>query len=104
MEPPGPEEEGGGGSEARASRIHRDLCPVWRSEDDLPPVAQAFYGAAAEASATPLTTLLVATAQVERKLQLWGIERERTGRLREMGEGAATEVKNEGQTPGRFTG
>jgi len=62
-------------------KSERDCCPVWRTEDDLPEVAKMFYKEAAKTAAIPLRTLINAAAQVERRLEMWCVQRERTRRL-----------------------
>ncbi|KAJ2991255.1 hypothetical protein NUW58_g2576 [Xylaria curta] len=53
----------------------RNLCPIWRSEADLPDAAKVLYTKAAELAAIPLTTLIRGAAQVERQLELWCIRK-----------------------------
>ncbi|KAI0441774.1 hypothetical protein F4803DRAFT_551793 [Xylaria telfairii] len=53
----------------------RNLCPIWRSEADLPDAAKLLYQKAAELAAIPLTTLIRGVVQVERQLQLWCIQK-----------------------------
>lgn len=69
-----------------ATQQPRDLCPVWRSEDDLPNVAKLLYREAAELAAIPLVVLIRAAAQVERRLEVWCIQRAKE-RRREKGKG-----------------
>lgn len=49
----------------------RNLCPVWRSEADLPDAAKALYEKAAELAAIPLRTLIRGATQVETRLEAW---------------------------------
>ncbi|KAI1272571.1 hypothetical protein F5Y07DRAFT_379532 [Xylaria sp. FL0933] len=58
----------------------RNLCPVWRSEADLPDAAKILYKKAAELAAIPLTTLIRGATQVERQLELWCIEKTKENR------------------------
>ncbi|TRX96909.1 hypothetical protein FHL15_002215 [Xylaria flabelliformis] len=53
----------------------RNLCPVWRSEAELPDAAKVLYGKAAELAAIPLATLIRGAVQVERQIELWCIEK-----------------------------
>ncbi|KAI0859776.1 hypothetical protein F4860DRAFT_481488 [Xylaria cubensis] len=53
----------------------RNLCPVWRSEAELPNAAKVLYGKAAELAAIPLATLIRGAVQVERQIELWCIEK-----------------------------
>ncbi|KAI8946193.1 hypothetical protein F4801DRAFT_565625 [Xylaria longipes] len=53
----------------------RNLCPVWRSEADLPDAAKVLYGKAAELAAIPLATLILGAKQVERQVELWCIQK-----------------------------
>ncbi|RYC53962.1 hypothetical protein CHU98_g12249, partial [Xylaria longipes] len=53
----------------------RNLCPVWRSEADLPDAAKILYGKAAELAAIPLATLILGAKQVERQVELWCIQK-----------------------------
>ncbi|KAK5624907.1 hypothetical protein RRF57_000624 [Xylaria bambusicola] len=53
----------------------RNLCPVWRQEADLPGAAKVLYSKAAGLAAIPLATLLRGSAQVERQIELWCIQR-----------------------------
>jgi RNA polymerase I-specific transcription initiation factor RRN7 len=46
-------------------------CPIWKTEEDLPDAARAFYSEAARCAAIPLTTLVVAADQIERRLEVW---------------------------------
>lgn len=64
----------------RLRRPERDLLPVWRTEDDLPSTAKVFYTEAARTAAIPLRTLITATNQVERRLELWCDKRGRDRR------------------------
>ncbi|KAK6852789.1 Ubiquitin-like protein [Apiospora arundinis] len=59
----------------------RDYCPVWRTEEDLPETAKMFYREAAKTAATPLRSLINAAAQVERRLEMWCVQRERARRM-----------------------
>ncbi|KAK8128577.1 hypothetical protein PG984_009685 [Apiospora sp. TS-2023a] len=73
----------------RKTRSERDYCPVWRTEDDLPEAAKIFYKEAAKAAAVPLRNLINAAAQVERRLEMWCVQRERAKRM----EAADTETE-----------
>lgn len=73
------------------TRQPRDFCPVWRSEEDLPDIARMLYREAAERAAIPLVVLVRAAAQVERRLEVWCMQRAKE-RRREKGKGKATEV------------
>ncbi|KAI0549725.1 hypothetical protein F4679DRAFT_249141 [Xylaria curta] len=53
----------------------RNLCPVWRSEADLPNAAKVLYGKVAELAAIPLATLIRGAVQVERQIELWCIQK-----------------------------
>ncbi|KAI1734362.1 hypothetical protein F4680DRAFT_438543 [Xylaria scruposa] len=53
----------------------RNLCPVWRSEADLPNAAKVLYGKAAELAAIPLAILIRGAVQVERQIELWCIQK-----------------------------
>lgn len=72
-------------------RPERDFLPVWRTEDDLPDTAKVFYMEAARTAAVPLRTLINATNQVERRLELWCGKRgkERRAELSATGAGPA---------------
>lgn len=59
----------------------RDYCPVWRTEEDLPETAKMFYREAAKTAAIPLRSLINAAAQVERRLEMWCVQRERARRM-----------------------
>ncbi|KAI1172720.1 hypothetical protein F4777DRAFT_493012 [Nemania sp. FL0916] len=58
-------------STEKAKSQPRNLCPIWRTESDLPQAAKVLYGKAAELAAVQLITLIRAAAQVERKVELW---------------------------------
>lgn len=75
----------------RKPRSDRDYCPVWRTEDDLPEAARIFYKEAAKTAAVPLRNLINAAAQVERRLEMWCVQRERARRM----EAAETETDGE---------
>ncbi|KAK7957131.1 uncharacterized protein PG986_006353 [Apiospora aurea] len=68
----------------RAITSERDYCPVWRTEDDLPRTARMFYKEAAKTAAVPLRSLINAAAQVERRLEIWCVQRERARRMEAM--------------------
>ncbi|KAK8051050.1 Ubiquitin-like protein [Apiospora rasikravindrae] len=68
----------------RAKTSERDYCPVWRTEDDLPRTAKMFYKEAAKTAAVPLRSLINAAAQVERRLEIWCVQRERSRRMEAM--------------------
>ncbi|KAI1148815.1 hypothetical protein F4825DRAFT_464607 [Nemania diffusa] len=53
----------------------RNLCPIWRSEKDLPDAAKVLYRKAAELAGIPLETLIRGATQVERQLELWCIQK-----------------------------
>ncbi|GAW25114.1 putative RNA polymerase I specific transcription initiation factor Rrn7 [Rosellinia necatrix] len=53
----------------------RNLCPIWRSEADLPDAAKVLYNKMAELTAIPLTGLIRGAKQVERQLELWCIRK-----------------------------
>ncbi|KAI0165675.1 hypothetical protein GGR57DRAFT_512730 [Xylariaceae sp. FL1272] len=63
----------------------RNLCPVWRLEEDLPDVAKSLYQKAASLAALPLATLLRGATQVEKQLEYWCRQR-----MREKGKGKET--------------
>ncbi len=72
-------------------RQPRDFCPVWRGEEDLPDAARTLYREAAELAATPLLVLVRAASQVERRLEVWCIQRAKE-RKREREKEKAREV------------
>lgn len=53
----------------------RNLCPIWRSEKDMPDAAKVLYKKAAELAAIPLQTVIRGATQVERQLELWCIQK-----------------------------
>ncbi|KAI1330846.1 hypothetical protein F5Y16DRAFT_361398 [Xylariaceae sp. FL0255] len=53
----------------------RNFCPIWRSEEDLPDVAKVLYKKAAVLAAIPLPKLIRGATQVERRLEVWCIQR-----------------------------
>ncbi|KAI1800501.1 hypothetical protein F4811DRAFT_538582 [Daldinia bambusicola] len=53
----------------------QDFCPVWRTPEELPDAAKVFYEKAAILAAIPLHTLVRGATQVERRLEVWCIER-----------------------------
>lgn len=59
-------------------------CPIWRTRNDLPEDARIMFEEASRLSAVPLPTLIRASGQIERRLQVWCIERwrERKGKRR----------------------
>ncbi|KAK9778455.1 hypothetical protein SCAR479_04477 [Seiridium cardinale] len=71
-----PEEDPASVNGVRKS-LERDFCPTWRTEDELPAAAKAFYREAAELSAIPLSILILASAQVERRLEVWAAKHEK---------------------------
>lgn len=87
IEPEQPEELGD--RHGRKTKSERDYCPVWRTEDDLPEAAKIFYKEAAKTAAVPLRNLINAAAQIERRLEIWCVERERARRM----EAAETETE-----------
>ncbi|KAK6957385.1 hypothetical protein Daesc_000169 [Daldinia eschscholtzii] len=52
-----------------------DFCPVWRTPEELPDAAKVFYEKAASIAAIPLHTLVRGATQVERRLEVWCIQR-----------------------------
>ncbi|KAI1660783.1 hypothetical protein F4813DRAFT_348304 [Daldinia decipiens] len=64
----------------------QDFCPVWRTPEELPDAAKAFYGKAANLSYIPLHTLVRGATQVERQLEIWCIQR---AKERNKGKGKA---------------
>jgi RNA polymerase I-specific transcription initiation factor RRN7 len=72
--------------EAERSTSAGSGCPIWKTEEDLPDVAKVFYSQAAGCAAIPLKTLIVATDQLERRLEVWNIRRrkERKSGLRDV--------------------
>ncbi|KAI0198946.1 hypothetical protein F4808DRAFT_472072 [Astrocystis sublimbata] len=68
----------------------RNLCPVWRNEEDLPDAAKVLYGKAAELTAIPLVTLIRGAVQLEKHLEDWCARRTRKGKGK--GKGKANEV------------
>ncbi|KAI1142116.1 hypothetical protein F5Y05DRAFT_369724 [Hypoxylon sp. FL0543] len=79
---PDPKDEDG-----RAGKQPRDLCPVWRTQEDLPDAARALYSKAADLTAIPLNTLVRGVVQVERRLEVWCTQRAK--QQREEGKGKA---------------
>ncbi|ORY64898.1 uncharacterized protein BCR38DRAFT_523464 [Pseudomassariella vexata] len=73
----------------KPQRLERDFCPVWRTEEDLPEVAKVFYQTAADLATIQLGTLVTAAAQVERRLELWCLEREKERRKEQADFGPA---------------
>ncbi|KAI0014246.1 hypothetical protein F4779DRAFT_1336 [Xylariaceae sp. FL0662B] len=73
--------------EDKKKKQERDFCPVWRSEEDLPDAAKTLYGRAADLAAIPLNTLIRSATQVERRLEVWCIQRAK--RERDKGKGKA---------------
>ena len=92
----GEEDEEGG----ETRRLPRDFCPVWRSEDDLPETARALYREAAALAAVPTATLVRAAAQVEHRLEVWGLRRAQRGRDKGKGKGKERE-RGKGKGKGR---
>ncbi|KAJ8122307.1 hypothetical protein O1611_g9873 [Lasiodiplodia mahajangana] len=75
----------------------RNLCPVWRSETDLPDAAKVLYRKTAELAAIPLTILIRGATQVEKQLELWCARKtKRDGKGKENRE-ASLEVGDEMQ-------
>ena len=100
---PAPEEDEDEDEDSKTRRHPRDFCPVWRSEDDLPETARALYREAAALAAVPTATLVRAAAQVERRLEVWGLRRAR--RARDKGKGKENERgKGKGRGRGRDNG
>ncbi|KAI1436653.1 hypothetical protein GGR50DRAFT_200518 [Xylaria sp. CBS 124048] len=77
-----------------------NLCPVWRTEADLPDAAKSLYGKTAELTAIPLVTLIRGATQVERQLEVWCIKnakisRKGKGNTRGTGKRRAIEVHDD---------
>ncbi|KAI8960064.1 hypothetical protein F5Y11DRAFT_282755 [Daldinia sp. FL1419] len=53
----------------------QDFCPVWRTPEELPNSAKVLYSKAASLAAIPLHTLVRGATQVERRLEVWCIQR-----------------------------
>ncbi|KAI0100841.1 hypothetical protein GGR51DRAFT_340031 [Nemania sp. FL0031] len=53
----------------------RNLCPVWRSETDLPDAAKVLYRKTAELAAIPLIILIRGATQVEKQLEIWCVQK-----------------------------
>ncbi|OTB13211.1 hypothetical protein K445DRAFT_320386 [Daldinia sp. EC12] len=53
----------------------QDFCPVWRTPEELPDAAKVFYEKAASIAAIPLHMLVRGATQVERRLEVWCIQR-----------------------------
>ncbi|CAJ2514249.1 Uu.00g023680.m01.CDS01 [Anthostomella pinea] len=70
----------------------RDLCPIWRSEEDLPDAARMLFIKAADLAAIPLDTLIRCASQVERRLEVWCVEKGKERRDRGKGKGKAIET------------
>ncbi|KAI5926212.1 hypothetical protein F4810DRAFT_707824 [Camillea tinctor] len=76
--------------EERTEKHPRDLCPVWRTEEDLPPAAKMLYGRAADLAGLPLSLVVRCATQVERRLEVWGSSRrvrEEKRKKRDKGKG-----------------
>jgi RNA polymerase I-specific transcription initiation factor RRN7 len=74
----------------------RNLCPIWRSERDLPDAAKVLYGKAAELAGIPLATLIRGAAQVERRLELWCIQKAKEkSEGKDKGKGTAIEASDD---------
>jgi RNA polymerase I-specific transcription initiation factor RRN7 len=71
----------------------RNLCPVWRSEEDLPEAAKVLYGKAAELASIKMITLIRAAKQVERQLELWCIQKTK-GDIKGKGKGKVVVINN----------
>lgn len=69
-------------------RLARDFLPPWRTEEDLPHSARILYQEAADLATIPLKTLVTATSQMERKLEIWSGKREKERRGEEAENGA----------------
>ncbi|KXJ92346.1 hypothetical protein Micbo1qcDRAFT_162593 [Microdochium bolleyi] len=72
-----------GSQETGTKHTRRDnelWCPIWRTPEDLPQTARFFYEEAAALAAVPLSTLVRACAQVERRLEVWCEQRSRERR------------------------
>ncbi|KAI5861893.1 hypothetical protein GGS23DRAFT_573683 [Durotheca rogersii] len=82
---PDDDQDGRGGNER--SRV-LGLCPVWRSQEDLPGAARELYERAASLVAIKLDTLIRMSVHIERQLELWCMERAR--QQRGKGKGKAT--------------
>ncbi|KAI3317452.1 hypothetical protein HD806DRAFT_369993 [Xylariaceae sp. AK1471] len=72
----------------------RNLCPIWRSEKDLPDAAKILYRKAAELAAIPLATLIRGATQVERQLELWCIQKAKES-TKGKGKGKVIEVSDD---------
>ncbi|KAI0597446.1 hypothetical protein F4775DRAFT_593364 [Biscogniauxia sp. FL1348] len=75
------------------TRNPQDFCPIWRTEDDLPPAAKVLYNRAADLAGIPLSDVVRCATQVERRLEMWSCGR--TGeerRRRDKGKGKGKDV------------
>ncbi|KAI1113796.1 hypothetical protein F5Y14DRAFT_416614 [Nemania sp. NC0429] len=71
----------------------RNLCPIWRSEKDLPAAAKVLYSRAAGLAAIPLTTLIRGATRIERQLELWCVRKTKgNGTGKGKGKGKAVVV------------
>ncbi|KAI1825914.1 hypothetical protein F4861DRAFT_530059 [Xylaria intraflava] len=71
-----------------------NLCPVWRSEADLPDAAKCLYRKAAELAAIPLATLIRGATQVERQLELWCLRKaSKTGKGKGIAKGKGKAIR-----------
>ncbi|KAI1470463.1 uncharacterized protein F4812DRAFT_417691 [Daldinia caldariorum] len=61
--------------EDSGKQFRQDFCPTWRTPEELPDAARVFYEKAASIAAIPLHTLVRGATQVERRLEVWCIER-----------------------------
>ncbi|KAI1849359.1 hypothetical protein JX265_012080 [Neoarthrinium moseri] len=79
---------------AGGKRAARDYCPVWRTEDELPEHAKAFYGVAAELAAISVQALLMAALQVERRLEIWSARKLKKDKIGQSQEHAELPITN----------
>ncbi|KAI1638658.1 hypothetical protein F4809DRAFT_239794 [Biscogniauxia mediterranea] len=82
-------EEGDGNNAEDPARNPRDFCPIWRTEEDLPPAAKVLYSRAADLAGIPLSNVVRCATQVERRLEVWssGRTKEEDRRRRDKGKG-----------------
>ncbi|KAL7627374.1 hypothetical protein AAE478_001567 [Parahypoxylon ruwenzoriense] len=96
---PDEDTEDAGEKEKKKKEEARDLCPVWRSEEDLPDAARGLYGKAASLAAIPLNTLIRGVGQVERRLEVWCIQRAKRerdkGKRKGKGKGKAARTDDD---------
>ncbi|KAI1493495.1 hypothetical protein F5X96DRAFT_184320 [Biscogniauxia mediterranea] len=84
-------EEGDRNNAEGPARHPRDFCPIWRTEEDLPPAAKVLYSRAADLAGIPLSNVVRCATQVERRLEVWssGRTKEEDRRRRDKGKGKA---------------